>query len=64
MREIIQPIVGILVIVFIWYVLRSIAKTFGKINVIEENQEDIADLLREIKEELKELNKNNSEKKL
>lgn len=64
MREIIQPIVGILVIVFIWYVLRSIAKTFGKINVIEENQEEIADLLREIKEELKELNKNNSEKKL
>lgn len=64
MIEIIQPIVGILVIIFIWYVLRSIAKTFGKINVIEENQEDIADLLREIKEELKELNKNNSEKKL
>ncbi|WP_026705705.1 hypothetical protein [Flavobacterium soli] len=64
MKEIIQPIIGILVVVFVWYVFRSIAKTFSKINVIEENQEDITDLLREIKEELKELNKNNSEKKL
>ncbi len=64
MREIVQPILGILVVVFVWYVIRSIAKTFSKINVIEENQEGIADLLREIKEELKELNKNNSEKKL
>lgn len=64
MREIVQPIVGILVVVFVWYVIRSIAKTFSKINVIDENQEGIADLLREIKEELKELNKNNSEKKL
>lgn len=64
MREIIQPLVGILVVVFVWYVVRSIAKTFGKINVIEENQEGIADLLREIKDELKELNKKNSEKEL
>lgn len=64
MREIVQPLVGILVVVFVWYVVRSIAKTFSKINVIEENQEDITDLLREIKDELKELNKKNSEKKL
>ncbi|MFY0481487.1 hypothetical protein ACI6PS_02690 [Flavobacterium sp. PLA-1-15] len=64
MREVMQPIIGILVVVFVWYVVRSIAKTFSKINVIEENQEDIENLLREIKEELKELNKNNSEKKL
>ena len=64
MREVMQPIIGILVVVFVWYLVRSIAKTFSKINVIEENQEDIENLLREIKEELKELNKNNSEKKL
>lgn len=57
MSEIIEPIIGILCVVFVWFVVRSIAKTFNKINVIEENQEEITILLREIKDELKELNK-------
>lgn len=62
MTELIQFLIGIAVFALAWYFLRSIAKTFSKINDFEEKQNEISDTLEAIKKELKELNKNNLEK--
>lgn len=55
MAGIIFPLLGF---VFAWFVLRSIVKTFNKINLIEENQKEMIDLLTEIKDGLKQAQSN------
>ncbi len=53
----------ILVILIIWFVIRKILESLSdKINNSELYKEDLLNILEEIRDELKELNKNNSVK--
>ncbi len=56
-------IVPVLVIVLLWYVIRRISKAISdKINNSEIHRDELIVVLEEIRDELKELNKNNSVK--
>ncbi|KDN54737.1 hypothetical protein [Flavobacterium seoulense] len=58
LKEIIFPL---LFIAFLWFVIRRIFKAISnKINNAETHREDLLNVLEEIRDELKELNKNNS----
>ncbi|MES2573863.1 MAG: hypothetical protein V4572_02875 [Bacteroidota bacterium] len=57
-KEIIIPV---LVVLFLWYIIRRIFKAMSdKINNAEIHRDDLLGVLEEIRDELKELNKNNS----
>lgn len=54
-------IIPVLVIIFLWYIIRRIFKAISdKINNAEIHRDDLLEVLEEIRDELKELNKNNS----
>jgi F0F1-type ATP synthase membrane subunit b/b' len=58
LKEIIIPL---LIIVFLWYLIRRIFKAISdKINNAEVHRDDLLQVLEEIRDELKDLNKNNS----
>jgi flagellar biosynthesis/type III secretory pathway M-ring protein FliF/YscJ len=62
-RYYLSGILGILVIVVFWFVVRKILKSLSdRINNAELYKEDMLSVLEEIRDELKELNKNNSVK--
>jgi len=58
------PIVfGVLFLLVVWFVIRKIMKSLSdRINNSELYKEDLLNVLEEIRDELKELNKNNSVK--
>ncbi|PXY46294.1 hypothetical protein [Flavobacterium hydrophilum] len=61
--ELLPAIFAILVFVVIWFVIRRILGSISdKINNSEVYKEDTLRVLEEIRDELKELNKNNSSK--
>ena len=61
--EFIPALFGVLVVVTIWFFIRRILKSFSdRINNSELYKEDMLNVLEEIRDELKELNKNNSVK--
>lgn len=54
-------IVPILIVLFFWFVIRSLFKLVSdKINNAEVYKEELLSVLQEIRDELKDLNKNNS----
>ena len=56
-----SPILGIVVVVFIWFVVRKILRSISdKINNAELYKEDVLNVLEEIRDELKQLNKKNN----
>lgn len=56
-------VISVFVIVFLWYIIRRIFKTISdKINDAEIHRDDLLEVLEEIRDELKELNKKNSVK--
>lgn len=63
MDEIITLILPIIAVASIWYFLFTKMKKISQSNPLIEKQDEMISLLKEIKDELKELNKNNSEKK-
>lgn len=64
MIEFIQFAVAIAFLLIIWKGLRTLAKAIDYLANMKGNHDQISNLLEEIRDELKELNKNNSEKKL
>jgi len=61
--ELIPVFFGVLIIVTIWFFIRRILKSLSdRINNNELYKEDMLNVLEEIRDELKELNKNNSVK--
>ncbi|WP_163410362.1 hypothetical protein [Flavobacterium ajazii] len=61
--EFLPSILGILFLVFVWFIVRRILSSISdKINNSEVYKEDTLRVLEEIRDELKELNKNNSSK--
>lgn len=58
--HILQTILPFLIIIALWVVIINRAKKATKIN--KTTSQESLDLLREIRDELKELNKNNSQK--
>ncbi len=58
LKEIIVPI---LVVLFLWFLIRRIFKAISdKINNAEVHRDELVSVLEEIRDELKDLNKNNS----
>lgn len=54
-------IVPVLILVFLWLIIRRIFKAISdKINNAEINRDSLLEVMEEIRDELKELNKNNS----
>lgn len=61
--EFLPAIFGVLIFLVIWFVLRRILSSLSdKINNSEVYKEETLKVLEEIRDELKELNKNNSSK--
>ena len=52
-----------IIIIIIWIIIVKIFRKYNKTNFIDNHNETI-DILKEIRDELKELNKNNSQKQL
>jgi flagellar biosynthesis/type III secretory pathway M-ring protein FliF/YscJ len=62
-RYYLPGILGVLIIAVFWFVIRKIFKSLSdRINNAELYKEDMLSVLEEIRDELKELNKNNSVK--
>ncbi|KAF2333485.1 hypothetical protein [Flavobacterium ginsenosidimutans] len=60
-NEFVPTILGVLFLVVIWFVIRRILGSVSdKINNSEAYKEDTLKVLEEIRDELKELNRNNS----
>ncbi|MCV2483312.1 hypothetical protein OD917_00125 [Flavobacterium sp. SH_e] len=60
-NEFLPTILGVLFLVVIWFVIRRILGSVSdKINNSEAYKEDTLKVLEEIRDELKELNRNNS----
>jgi len=60
-NEFVPTILGVLFLVVIWFVIRRILGSVSdKINNSETYKEDTLRVLEEIRDELKELNRNNS----
>ena len=60
-NEFVPTILGVLFLVVIWFVIRrSLGSVSDKINNSETYKEDTLRVLEEIRDELKELNRNNS----
>jgi hypothetical protein len=56
-----EMIIPILVILFLWFVIRRIFQAISdKINNAEVHRDDLLNVLEEIRDELKDLNKKNS----
>ncbi len=61
--EFIPAFFGVLVVIAIWFFIRRILESLSdRINNSELYKEDMLNVLEEIRDELKELNKNNSVK--
>ena len=60
--EILTSLVPFFFIILIWLYLIYRSKRFNKVNNFEGKHEETMSLLKEIRDELKELNKNNSER--
>ncbi len=59
--EFLPTILGVLVLVVIWFVIRRVLGSISdKINNSDAYKEDTLRVLEEIRDELKELNRNNS----
>ncbi|WP_281635269.1 hypothetical protein [Flavobacterium marginilacus] len=57
--EFLPTILGVLIFLIIWFVLRRILSSLsGKINNSEVYKEDVLNVLEEIRDELKQLNQN------
>jgi len=63
MVEFIKFAVGIAFLLILWRVLRTVAKFIESVISLKDNQNEILDLLEEIKEELKKTNKFNEDDK-
>lgn len=62
-KEIILPFVWVIVVIAIWFIIRKFLNSLSdRINNSELYKEDMLNVLEEIRDELKELNKNNSVK--
>ncbi|UPZ15252.1 hypothetical protein [Flavobacterium humidisoli] len=60
-NEYLPTILGVLFLVIIWFIIRRLfASISDKINNSETYKEDTVRVLEEIRDELKELNRNNS----
>lgn len=62
MIEFFQVTVTVVFFLIVWKVVRTIAKYIDSVISLKENQNEMLEVLEEIKNELKELNKNNSER--
>ncbi|MBF4472345.1 hypothetical protein [Flavobacterium sp. HJJ] len=61
--EFLPTILGVLIFLIIWFVLRRILSSLSdKINNSEVYKEDVLNVLEEIRDELKKLNQNNISK--
>ncbi|GGF02552.1 hypothetical protein [Flavobacterium limi] len=61
--EYLPTILGVLFLVFVWFIIRRILSSISdKINNAELYKADTLSVLEEIRDELKELNRNNSSK--
>lgn len=59
--EFLPTILGVLFLVFVWFIIRRILSSISdKINNAELYKADTLSVLEEIRDELKELNRNNS----
>lgn len=63
MEELIQILLPLIVVATVWYFLFTKMRKISKSNPLIEKQDEMISILKEIREELKQLNKNNSEKK-
>lgn len=64
MENVLISSLPIILIICVWIVIIYRMRKFSKSNNFVNRQDEMIGLLKEIKDELKELNKNNSEKKL
>lgn len=64
MENVLISSLPIIFIICVWIVIIYRMRKFSKSNNFVNRQDEMIGLLKEIKDELKELNKNNSEKKL
>ena len=61
--EFVPALFGVLIVITIWFFIRRILKSLSdKINNSELYKEDMVTVLEEIRDELRELNKNNNVK--
>ena len=61
--EMLPIILWVLIIIVSWFIIRKILKSLsGRINNAELYNEDMLNVLEEIRDELKELNKKNSDR--
>lgn len=63
MEELFQVLLPMVFVAAVWYFLFTKMRKINKSNPLIEKQDEMISILKEIKEELKQLNKNNSEKK-
>lgn len=63
MEELIQILLPLIVVATVWYFLFTKMRKISKSNPLIEKQDEMISILKEIRQELKQLNKNNSEKK-
>ncbi|WP_417940569.1 hypothetical protein [Flavobacterium sp. RS13.1] len=62
-NEFYPSIVGLIFLILVWFVIRRILSSISdKVNNSEAYKEDTLRVLEEIRDELRELNKNNSSK--
>ena len=61
--ELLISCVPFFIIIIIWIIIVKIFRKYNKTNFIDNHNKTI-DILKEIRDELKELNKNNSQKQL
>lgn len=61
--ELLISCVPFIIIIIIWIIIVKIFRKYNKTNFIDNHNKTI-DILKEIRDELKELNKNNSQKQL
>jgi len=62
-NEFYPSIAGIVFLIFVWFIIRRLLSSISdKVNNSEIYKEDTLRVLEEIRDELKELNKNNSSK--
>jgi large-conductance mechanosensitive channel len=63
LTEFIPVIFGFLIVIIVWFIIRRILNSLSdKINNSELYKEEMLNVLEEIRDELKELNKNNTVK--
>jgi large-conductance mechanosensitive channel len=61
-KELLFSLLPFIIIVIIWVVIIATFKKYNKGNSFADRHKETLDVLKEIRDELKELNKNNSQK--